>query len=210
MVQVVLGVDWAKCLQAMAALIKWRRICQKLGCSMYRTVFSLLLLIVGAASALAAEQTDTSYRLGSGDKVNITVYGEDDLSIETPLGQSGIINYPYLGEIKAAGLTVAELEKRLTDGLRGDYLVNPSVHVSILEYRPFYIYGQVFKPGGYPFQPNLTVERAVALGGGFTERAERREFKIRRSDNGKETELKGSLDTVLLPGDSVFVTESFF
>lgn len=196
------------CLLAMLMAASWRQLWRQLRCSMYRTVALLVLLIMGGVQA--ADEASTSYRLGSGDKVKITVYGEDDLSIETPLGQSGIINYPYLGEIKAAGLTVAELEKRLTDGLRGDYLVNPSVHVSILEYRPFYIYGQVFKPGGYPFQPNLTVERAVALGGGFTERAERREFKIRRHDNGKETELKGALDSSLLPGDSVFVIESFF
>ena len=85
----------------------------------------------------------SQYQLGSGDRVKISVFGQDDLSMEVRLPDVGTINYPFLGEIKLVGLTADEVEKKIYDGLLGDYLVNPSVSVAIVEYRPFFIDGEV-------------------------------------------------------------------
>ena len=94
----------------------------------------------------------SSYRLGAGDVVTIRVFGEEDLSKEKiKLTDAGTVPYPVLGEIRVLGMTVGDLERMITDGLRGRYLVNPRVSVQIEEYRPYYINGMVDKPGGYPF-----------------------------------------------------------
>src|SRR5256714_10039240 len=133
----------------------------------------LMLFLWLAAAAALAQPTDSGYRLGPGDRIIIKVFGEEDLSMDFRLNDTGRLNYPFLGELVVQGLTVAELEQRITRGLRDSYLRNPAVTVSIAEYRPFFLYGEVQKPGGIPYQPRLTVERAIALGGGVTERASR-------------------------------------
>ena len=166
-------------------------------------LFALLLSLPVAAAA-------GDYQLSSGDTISIHVYGEDDLTLQTRLGESGVINYPYLGVIKVKGMTVAQLENRIVGGLKGDYLINPSVHVSIIEYRPFYIYGEVKAPGGYPYQPGLTVERAVALAGGLTERASTRDMTINRVVGGSERSIKVSMSTSVYPDDSILIKDSFF
>ncbi|WP_051202097.1 polysaccharide biosynthesis/export family protein [Ferrimonas senticii] len=153
---------------------------------------------------------NANYRLNAGDLIAIHVYGEDDLTLETRLGESGMINYPYLGLLNAKGMTVAELERAVTNGLRGDYLINPSVHVSVTEYRPFYIYGEVNQPGGYPYQPGLTVERAVALAGGLTERASTSSITVNRMVAGRKDTLSVRLSASVYPDDSIVIKESFF
>ncbi|SEA33903.1 polysaccharide export outer membrane protein [Microbulbifer marinus] len=163
-------------------------------------------LLVPAAHAI----TESDYRLGSGDKILINVYGEDDLTVETQLSDSGAVNYPFLGELKVTGMTVAQLEARIVRGLKGDYLVNPNVHVSILEYRPFFINGEVEKPGGYPYQPGLTISKAAALAQGFTERASKTKIFVIRGDDPSQTPEKVDLNTLLRPGDVVTVEQSFF
>ncbi|WP_091508785.1 polysaccharide biosynthesis/export family protein [Microbulbifer yueqingensis] len=173
--------------------------------------FCALVLGVFSLTAQAQEETGQSdYRLGSGDRIQIKVYGEDDLSLETQLTDSGMINYPFLGEIRVTGMTVAQLEARITDGLKPDYLVKPNVHVSIAEFRPFFINGEVKKPGGYPFQPGLTVGKAAALAEGFTERASESKIFVVRSDDPSQTPVKVDLNTLLRPGDIVTVEQSFF
>ena len=177
------------------------------GASAYLLIgFVCLLLWVNAADAAR----ENNYRLGSGDKILINVYGEEDLTVETQLGESGVVNYPFLGEIKVAGMTVTQLEMRIVEGLKGDYLVNPNVHISILAYRPFFINGEVNKPGGYPFQPGLTVSKAAALAQGFTERASRSKIFVIRGDDPKQVPMKVDLNTQLRPGDVVTVEQSFF
>ncbi|RLA33398.1 MAG: hypothetical protein DRR03_07740, partial [Gammaproteobacteria bacterium] len=143
----------------------------------WRVLLACLLL---ALTAQAFGQGIASYRLGSGDEVAITVYGEEDLSVEQRLHDDGIIAYPFLGELKVGGKTVGEVEKEITRGLKGDYLVDPRVRVSIREYRPFFIHGEVEGPGGYPYQPALTVRKAVSLAGGFTERASKSKVTVIR------------------------------
>lgn len=153
----------------------------------------------------------SSYRLSSGDVITIRVLGEDDLSKEkVRLTDAGTVSHPALGEIRALGLTTGEVEKIVTDGLRGRYLVNPKVSVSIEEYRPFYINGMVEKPGGYPYQPGLTVRKAASLAGGFRERASLSNIYIIREKDPTQKSQTVNLNTLVMPGDILTVDESFF
>lgn len=151
-----------------------------------------------------------SYHLGAGDIINITVYGEDDLSRQKyRLPDSGVIMFPF-GEVHALGLSISELEMNIADGLRAGYLVNPRVSVSMEEYRPFFINGQVERPGAYPYKPGLTVRTAVSLGGGFKERASKSNIFIERENDPQHKQDRISVDGAVLPGDTVTVEESFF
>ena len=153
----------------------------------------------------------SSYRLGAGDVVTIRVFGEEDLSKEKiKLTDAGTVPYPVLGEIRVLGMTVGDLERMIANGLRGRYLVNPRVSVQIDEYRPFYINGMVDKPGGYPFQPGLTIRKAASLAGGFKERASLSKIFIIRERDPAQRPQKVDLDTQVYPGDIITVEESFF
>lgn len=165
----------------------------------------MLALTAGARAATAPD----AYRLGAGDHILIQVFDEPDLSMSFRLNDSGILNYPLLGEIDVAGLTVPELEQRITRGLLGDYLVNPDVTVSIEEYRPIFINGEVRQPGGFPYQPGLTVNKAIALAGGFTERADRDGFTVVRVGGAEGGEVVAG-KSVVMPGDIITVDRSFF
>ena len=171
-------------------------------------VLSFMFSLVTNVKAQTVEFSQ--YTLGSGDTVSITVYGQKDLSLETRLTDIGVINYPYLGEISVLGMTVSGLESFIFEGLKGDYLINPSVSVSIIEYRPFFINGEVNDPGGYPYQPGLTVDKAAALAGGYTERASKTKIFIDRSVNGKQVKLNADRYMQILPGDIVNIEQSFF
>jgi polysaccharide export outer membrane protein len=173
-------------------------------------VLCALFISFFVPSVLAQSNSLDQYRLGSGDVVKITVYGQDDLSLETRLSDVGIINYPYLGEIKLIGLTLPELESYIYNGLKGDYLIEPSVSVSITDYRPFFINGEVKKPGGYPYQPGLTIDKAAALAGGYTERASKTKIFIVRDTDGSSTTISVDRSGIVLPGDIVTIEQSFF
>ena len=151
-----------------------------------------------------------SYKLGPGDQIVITVFGEADLSMDFQLNDSGKLNYPFLGELQLEGLSVIELEQLITRGLKGPYLVNPDVTVSIKAYRPFYLHGEVEKPGGIPYQPGLTLEKAIALGGGFTERASRRKVTVVRAGDTGLVAQSIKLSDPVQPGDVITVHQSFF
>lgn len=158
-----------------------------------------------------SQSPDSSYALGSGDLISIQVFGEEDLSIkEIRLTDAGSFSYPFLGEIRAKGRTSTQVEAIITQGLLGDYLIDPKVSVSILEYRPFYVNGEVKKPGGYPFKPGLTLRKAIALAGGFSDRASRSKFYIIRDNDPSRTPLRVTIDSGVYPGDIITVDESFF
>jgi protein involved in polysaccharide export with SLBB domain len=181
--------------------------------SWYRLSFLLLcgFLLLNFNSNVEARNLGSGYVLGAGDEVQITVFGQSDLSVETRLSNVGVIRYPFLGDIKLVGKTVNDVEKVIDEGLRGDYLVNPSVSVTIVEYRPFFIDGAVNKPGGYPYQPGLTIDKAAALAGGYSKRAAKDNYVIRRNIYGTEVDLEVSdIETFVVPGDIVTVKESFF
>lgn len=153
----------------------------------------------------------SAYRLSAGDVITIRVLGEDDLSKEkVRLTDAGTVSHPALGEIRALGLTTGEVERIVTDGLRGRYLVNPKVSVGIEEYRPFYINGMVEKPGGYPYQPGLTTRKAASLAGGFRERASLSGIYIIREKDATQKSQPADLNTLVMPGDILTVDESFF
>jgi polysaccharide biosynthesis/export protein VpsN len=174
-------------------------------------LFSAVVLAVFCGAFAAAQDSASSYRLGAGDVITVQVLGEDDLKRERiRLSDAATISYPVLGEIRLAGKTVGELERLIHDGLKGRYLVNPQVTVTINEYRNFFINGQVERPGGYPFIPGLTVRKAVSLAGGFKERASRDKIFVIREEDRSQTARKVDLNAVINPGDIVTVEESFF
>jgi polysaccharide export outer membrane protein len=153
----------------------------------------------------------SSYKLGSGDMISVRVLGEEDLRREkVRLSDAGTMSFPVLGEIKVRGMTAGALEDYITKGLKGRYLLNPQVTVTIDEYRNFYVNGMVEKPGGYPFSPGLTVRKAITLAGGFKERASREKINIIRDDDPKQIARKVDLNAPVLPGDIVTIEESFF
>lgn len=162
-------------------------------------------------SGVVAPTGLSTYRLAAGDVITIRVLGEDDLSKEKiRLTDAGSVSYPALGEVRVLGLTTGDLERIITSGLKGRYLVNPKVSVEIEEYRPFYINGMVDKPGGYPYQPGLTVRKAASLAGGFKERASVSKIFIIRDGDPLQRLQKAELSSYVLPGDIVTVEESFF
>lgn len=173
----------------------------------YLSIFILILLAVTFSSIA---QSSTDYQLGSGDEIKITVFGQQDLSIETLLNDSGKINYPFLGQIQATGKTLEEFQLQIYNGLKGDYLVNPNISVSIIKYRPFFIDGEVEKPGGYPFQPGLTINKAAALAGGYTERASLSKIFIIRSNDVKQKSNNVDANARVQPGDIITVKQSYF
>lgn len=174
--------------------------------SMARYILCLAALF---AMPHTTAQMASEYELGSGDSIKIVVFGEPDLSMDLKITDSGEFTYPFLGELRVLGKTVDEVEQEIYDGLLGDYLVAPSVNVAVLEYRPFYINGEVQRPGSFPFSPGITVRKAIALAGGFTERASRRKIFVDRVDDGME-QLPIDLDERVRPGDTLTIEQGFF
>ena len=173
---------------------------------------SLILvgLIICAPLAAAEDSGMSSYRLGAGDTLGINVYDEKELSVEkVRLSDAGTISIPMLGEIKVSGMTVSELELRVVGGLK-QYLINPKVTVSIVEYRDVFVNGLVHKPGGFPYQPGLTVRKAVAIAGGFKDRASQSYVVIIHEGNDARKPIKADLSALVMPGDIITVEESFF
>lgn len=160
---------------------------------------------------LAQVEGLSEYRLGSGDLMSVQVFGEDDLSLETRLSDAGTISYPFIGEIKVKGLTIGELSQHITEKLADGYLISPSVNVTVVEYRQFFVNGEVEKPGGFAFLPGLTLQKAVALAGGFTERASKSKiFVTRESASGEQTTYQADLESKIFAGDIVNIEQSFF
>ncbi len=157
----------------------------------------------------SAAVNPNEYRLGVGDKIRIQVHGEADLTMELTLSESGVINYPFLGDLPVVGRSVNDLQRAIDRGLRGDYLVNPDVRVVVVTYRNFYINGEVRLPGGYPYVPGLTVRQAATLAGGFSERASMRGISVYREADLRN-KLPATLDTTVFPGDTVVVEQGLF
>ncbi|WP_286233813.1 polysaccharide biosynthesis/export family protein [Thalassotalea sediminis] len=167
--------------------------------------FLVVLLLIYTSFANASD-----YQLGSGDSIAITVYNEPDLTTKVRINKSGKITFPFLNELHVHGLTTKQLALKIKKGLLGDYLINPQVSVSIVEYRPFFIHGQVKMPGGYPFQDDLTLDKAIAIAGGLAARASKTQWKITRVVNGKTVLLNADVATLILPDDIIEIEQSFF
>jgi len=164
--------------------------------------------VLADAASPVAQSMD--YLLGAGDKVRVTVYGEPTLSGEFFVTGSGLMSLPLIGEIKAGGLTVGQFQDAVQKSLSDGYLKEPRVSAEVLTFRPFYILGEVEKPGTYPYTAGLTVLNAVATAGGFTYRADKKSVYIKH--NGETAEVKGALtpSTQVAPGDTIRIGERFF
>ncbi len=169
----------------------------------------LLTVFFGCYSNSQANNLD-SYRFSADDQISITVFGEPDLSLEKiRIATDGTIAIPLIGQVQVQGLTSVEIEEKLIKLFSDGYLKKPAITVSIVEYRQFYINGEVKKPGGYSYRDGLTVEKAVALAGGFSERASKGKITIvHEKDADKITRIE--LTTPIKPGDIITVEESFF
>ena len=160
------------------------------------------------STGVVDESAKSHYVLDTGDRIFIQVFDEAELTMDALVNDSGIINYSYVGAIEVAGKTPVQIEQQITAILRDGYLVNPSVNVSIREYRPFFINGEVRRPGGYPYRPGLTVDRAIALAGGLTDRASRRKMYLERESDGASRK-KVKMNHPVEPGDVITIDEGF-
>ena len=150
------------------------------------------------------------YRLGSGDKVQISTFNEPSLSGSFDVSGTGTVSIPLVGELKAEGLTTAEFGRSVETALREGFLTHPQVSVSVLNYRPFYILGEITKPGEYPYTNGLTVMNAVATANGFTYRADTHHVFIKRANETVEREVDLNATTTVEPGDTIRIRERFF
>lgn len=189
-------------------------------CVRVRGVMQLLIgilatfwLVSGYSAPATEAPVNPAYQLNAGDQVSIQVFGEPELSVQVRIAGNGRLTYPFLGDIPVSGLTSADLEKTVSDGLRGDFLVDPKVSVTITEYRPFFVDGQVKNPGSFPYQPQMTVRKAISLAGGLTERGSEKRISLIGEGDKQKSGHKGKsvhLDDAIGPGDILTVDESFF
>jgi polysaccharide export outer membrane protein len=170
-------------------------------------------LLAGACASPAsrlptlASDVAAPYLLGPGDNLQISVYGESDLTGAYRVSEGGAVIIPLVGPVPAAGLTVEEFQQRLIERLKANALQVPNVAVSVTDYRPFFILGEVKNPGSYPYVPNMTVLTAVAIAGGFTYRAAESQISVTRTTHGRASESRAARDSRVLPGDVVNIFE---
>ena len=170
----------------------------------------LYIVILTTMSCSVSAQDIEHYKLGADDVISVNVFDEPELSLkEIRISSTGTIAMPLIGQIKVRGLSITEAEKTIYDLYFGDYLKNPDISISIVEYRQFYVNGEVQKPGGYGFREGMTVERAITLAGGFSERASKTNILIVREGSYGEP-IKADLNTPVRPGDVITIEESFF
>ena len=160
---------------------------------------------------LRPSEDAAAYQLGTGDKVRVTVFKEEDLSGEFQIDAQGFVRLPLIGPVRAIGLSTYGLETRITESLmNGGYLNDPHVNVEVTAYRPFYIIGEVAKPGEYPYVNAMSAPNAIALAGGYTERAVESTLYVRHMGELRENELPADDSTRIQPGDVVRVSRSTY
>ena len=153
---------------------------------------------------------DGPYTLDSGDKLRIVVFGQDTLSNNYLVDAEGSVSLPLIGAVPARGLTTAQLSGAIASRLKQSFIRDPSVAVEIETYRPFFVLGEVTYPGQYPYVPNMTVENAIAIAGGFTPRASRDRVTVTRKVQGVPARYSLPLRYPLRPGDTIEVSERWF
>ncbi|MEM1151409.1 MAG: polysaccharide biosynthesis/export family protein [Pseudomonadota bacterium] len=163
-----------------------------------------LALIIFISPAVAQQ----GYILGSGDRVKVTVFGEEDLSGEFELDGQSRFSMPLIGTVSARGASPRSLEERIVVLLRDGFLRNPKVSVEVLNYRPFYILGEINNPGSYPYRAGMTVLNAAAMAGGFTFRADEDDIEVTPGGIGQPRGVNSS--AIVQPGDVIRVKESIF
>lgn len=182
------------------------------GCRLKRWL-GIFAIIGGGCIAFmsnADAEQDLEYTLGPGDKLRATVFGHPDLSGQFLVDGSGKISFPLIGDVEAGGRTVRELERLIINKLKPDYLKSPNVSVDVLNYRPFYIIGEVKNPGSYPYVNGMVVINAIALAGGYTYRAREDRLYITRAKDPERKKQPVNQEAVVFPGDVIEVPERFF
>jgi protein involved in polysaccharide export with SLBB domain len=166
--------------------------------------------IVPMAAAGGGSPGDSN-KLGPNDRLRITVFGQPTLTGEYTLDGNGVLAFPLIGNVPANGSTTIQLQQAITAKLQPDYMVNPNVSAEVITRRPFYVIGEVQKPGNYPYVTDMTAVNAIAMAGGFTRRARKNDFYIRRLDkDGKVVRIEANVGTVLQAGDTLEVRERVF
>ncbi len=166
--------------------------------------------VVVTAAAEGAPTGHEPYILDTGDKLRVFIYGQPNLSRLYVVDQVGNIAVPLIGSVHARGRTTPDLERSIAAKLGREFVKDPQVTVDVAQNRPFFILGEVRLPGQYPYVSGMTVETAVAIGGGYTERASERSFRITRRLGPLVDQIEAPADYTLQPGDTVYVFERFF
>jgi protein involved in polysaccharide export with SLBB domain len=180
----------------------------------FQTVFAAVALFAGVAVARADTGTPADggadYHLGVGDKIHLTVFDEADLTGDFKIDATGTVRLPLIGTVKAGGLTAHQLEGQIASALSQGYLNDPKVAVEVSDYRPFYIVGEVQKPGQYAYANGLTASSAVALAGGYSPKAVQSVVYIRHQGENAEHRLAATDATAIRPGDVLRVDSTAF
>ena len=166
--------------------------------------------VASTSGAGALTEVDNTYHLSAGDRVRVGVFGEPALSGEFDVSVAGTLALPLVGDVKAVGLTPSELQKAITVVYADGYLRSPRVSTEVLRYRPFYILGEVNKPGEYPYSSGLTVMNAVATANGFTYRADTHHVFVRHPGAATEQRMDLGSSTAVAPGDTIRIKERYF
>lgn len=166
--------------------------------------------LVATSIVQAEDKLDLDYRLGNGDKLKIIVFNHEDLTGEFTVDGMGNVSLPLVGTITAKNLTLSEFESKLKSTLSPDYVLNPKVSIQVLNYRPFYILGEVEKPASYPYVSGMTYLTAVAIAGGFTYRAKEDHVLVIHANDKEQKEKEMKMDLPVLPGDIIRVVERMF
>ncbi|MCT2398715.1 polysaccharide biosynthesis/export family protein [Novosphingobium mangrovi (ex Huang et al. 2023)] len=171
---------------------------------------AVLTACASTASTVLPGVDVVEYRLSPGDRVRLEVFREDGLSGEYAINDQGMIGLPMVGDVQAAGRTLAELRGELTATLRREYVRNARINLDVVSYRPIYILGEVQKPGEYAYSERMSVYALVAKAGGFTYRANERVVYVRHADQRDETAYKLTSGAAVLPGDTVRIDQRYF
>jgi polysaccharide export outer membrane protein len=169
-----------------------------------------IIVAAGGPYAPALTGYDAPYQLDAGDRLRVQVFGQEGLTNSYIVDASGNVSITLIGSVPARGFTTAQLARAITDRLRNGYIRNPHVSVEVEVYRPFFILGEVNAPGQYPYVPNMTVEAAVAVAGGFAPRAAKNDILLARNYNGEVMRSRVLPDFAMRPGDTITVRERWF
>ena len=170
----------------------------------------MLALPVVAQTLAQQDPADTDYPLGVADKVRIIVFDEPSLSGEFTVNANGALSLPLIGDVRAVGQTATEVAAVIRRHLMDGYVLQPRVSIDILTFRPFYILGEVNKPGEYPYSSGLTIDGAVATAQGYTYRADKRKVFIKHSGEAHSVKARIAPDLKVRPGDTIRVGERYF
>jgi polysaccharide export outer membrane protein len=173
-------------------------------------LLAVLLFLLPPGAIAQDDALQSRYRLAPGDVIEMRVYGEDDLSMRLSVPADGGVDYAFVGKLDLAGKTVSGIEQEIHDRLEGEYLVEPRVSVLVVSYRNVYVYGEVARPGGYAWEPSLTVRKVITLAGGLRERASGSKWYLVPEGGTEADRRRVDEDAPVNPGDMLTIEDSFF